>query len=180
MASHEELVEIFGEENIDRMPYRKALQVGLSEEDALVVSHVGLPRNCGALFTTSVEGSPPLFAVRNFSDDGANRALILGGPRDDPKMRYFLNVRDRFVGLIVFGDEPRGEVVNSTLGDFVEFLFHIARRDVSPAPASAAEGIHDADQLAAALIDRDPHAFREPDTWWSIALQQIREHEEGA
>ncbi|WP_326710589.1 SUKH-4 family immunity protein [Streptomyces sp. NBC_01474] len=180
MASHGELVEIFGESNIEKMGYREALRIGLDEEDALVLSHVGLPRNCGALFTTEVDASPPLFTVRNFSDDGSNRAVILGGPRDDPKMRYFLNVRDRFVGLIALRDEPRGEVVNSTLADFVEFLYHIARRDVSPAPASAAEGVQDADQLAEILIDRDPHAFREPDTWWSIALTQIREHEEGS
>ncbi|MFC9609612.1 SUKH-4 family immunity protein [Streptomyces sp. NPDC056938] len=180
MASHGELVEIFGESNIEKMGYREALRIGLDEEDALVLSHVGLPRNCGALFTTEVDASPPLFTVRNFSDDGSNRAVILGGPRDDPQMRYFLNVRDRFVGLIAFHDEPRGEVVNSTLADFVEFLYHIARRDVSPASASAAEGVQDADQLAEILIDRDPHAFREPDTWWSIALTQIREHEEGS
>ncbi|MFB7495715.1 SUKH-4 family immunity protein [Streptomyces sp. NPDC056161] len=180
MASHGELVEIFGERNIETFDYREALRIGLDEEDALILSHVGLPKNCGALFTTEVEGSPPLFAVRNFSDDGANRAVILGGPRDDPKMRYFLNVRDSFVGLIAFHDEPRGEVVNSTLGDFVEFLYRIARRDVSPTPGSSAEGVRDADELAEILIDRDPHAFREPDTWWSIAIKQIREHEEGS
>jgi hypothetical protein len=180
MASHGEFVEIFGEENIETMDYREALRIGLDEEDALILSHVGLPRNCGALFTTEVEGSPPLFAVRNFSDDGVNRAVILGGPRDDQKMRYFLNVRDGFVGLIAFHDEPRGEVVNSTLSDFLEFLYRIARRDVSPAPESAAERVQDADQLAEILIDRDPHAFREPDTWWSIAITKIREHEEGS
>lgn len=175
MASRDELVEIFDEENIVTISYREALKIGLGEEDALVVSHVGLPRNCGAIFTTQIEGSPPLFAVRNFSDDGANRAVILGGPRDDPKMRYFLNIRDRFVGLIVFDDDPRGEVVNSTLGDFVEFLYRVALRDSSPTPASAEEGEREIDQLAEALINRDPHAFRESDTWWSIALEKIRE-----
>lgn len=175
MASHAELVEIFGEENIATIPYRDALEIGLDEEDALVVSHVGLPRDCGAIFTTHVEGSPPLFAVRNFSDDGANRAVILGGPRDDPQMRYFLSVRDGFVGLITFGDEPRGEVVNSTLGDFVEFLYRIALRDSAPEPSSTAEREQEADQLAEILIDRDLHAFRDSDTWWSIALDKIRE-----
>ncbi len=175
MASHDELVEIFGEERLATIPYRDALEIGLDEEDALVVSHVGLPRDCGAIFTTRVEGSPPLFAVRNFSDDGANHAMILGGPRDDPEMRYFLNVRDRFVGLIVFGDEPRGEVVNSTLGDFVEFLYRIALRDSAAEPSSTAEKEQEADQLAEILINRDPHAFRESDTWWSIALEKVRE-----
>jgi hypothetical protein len=63
-------------------------------------------------------------------------------------MRYFLNIRDRFVGLIVLDDYPRGEVVNSTLGDFVEFLYHVALRDSSPTPVSAAEREREADHLA--------------------------------
>ena len=90
-------------------------------------------------------------------------------------MRYFLNVRDRFVGLIAFGDEPRGEIVNSTLGDFVEFLYRIALRDTAPEPSSTAEKEQEADELAEVLINRDPHAFRDSDTWWSIALEKIRE-----
>jgi hypothetical protein len=34
MASRDELVEIFGEENIATIPYREALKIGLAEEDA--------------------------------------------------------------------------------------------------------------------------------------------------
>ncbi|GHJ35079.1 SUKH-4 family immunity protein [Streptomyces sp. TS71-3] len=179
MAAHAELAEIFGEENIEKMGYREALRTGLSEVDALILSHVGLPKSVGAIFTTQLKGSPPLFAVRNFDDNGDNRALIIGGPEDDHRMRYFLNVRDGFVGLIAFHDEPHGEVVNTTLGDFVEFIYRIAQRDISEQPGSGEEGLQEADMLAALLIDRDPHAFRNEDTWWSMAINRIREHEAG-
>ena len=178
MVGREELVQAFGPDGTVAMDYKEALGIGLSEVDALIVSHVGLPRHVGPTFTTEIVGSPPLFAVRNFSDDGANKALILGGPSDDERMRYFLNVRDGFVGLVAFYEEPQGEIVNSTLSDFVEFVYRIGIRDLTPEPESASARRAETEELASLLVERDPFAFAEPDNWWSMVIAQIRESAE--
>ncbi|MBT2228640.1 SUKH-4 family immunity protein [Nonomuraea sp. NEAU-A123] len=104
----------------------EARDIGLSKEDERLLSHVGLPRDA-PLFTADVIGKPRLFDLEEFSANGVlNRVLFLGGPEEDFRARFFLDVREGFIvrmALTTSGSEA--EVVNSSLRTFIEFLYRV-------------------------------------------------------
>ncbi len=157
------------------------MEIGLTELDALVLSHVGLPRDVGALFTTDLTGPPGIFSVQRFEnpDGQVNAALFIGAPGSNLGMRYFLDAREGFVVLSSLDEsDPQAEVVNTSLSDFAEFIHRLGARYRSEG-GSRDEEIAEAAQLEARLREQDPFAFRRPDTWWSMALEKIKEHAEG-
>lgn len=180
VTTHEELAETFGSDNVLTLAPASCRDIGAAQNDTQILTSVGIPRSIGPLFTTEVEGSPPLFAARKFIEDGEqNFALILGGPQDNAQMRYYLNVREGFVGLIDFyQDAPQAEIVNTTLADFVYFLHRFGKRYVSQAPKTLTERRDENEALLRDLHRRDRFALRNSDTWWSMAITRIRDHDE--
>ncbi|GAA3774214.1 hypothetical protein GCM10022225_72430 [Plantactinospora mayteni] len=180
MITHEELVEAFGEDNVVLLDAEKARSAGLSEMDMLILTHVGFPRYAGPLFTTDIVGQPALFQVEEFPANGViNRVMFLGGPEDDDQARFFLDIPDGFIVFMALTDDgSEAEVINSTLSDFLEFVYRFGVRYQSPAPETIEEVRQETDELDALLRDRDPHAFRQAQTWWSMAIDAIREQSE--
>lgn len=180
MASHQELVDAFGRGNVLTLTPASCRAIGVSKSDELLLTAVGIPRTIGPLFTTEVVGSPPLFSARRFIEDGEqNFALILGGPQDNSQMRYYLNVREGFVGLMDFYEEaPQAEIVNTVLADFIHFLYRFGLRYTSPALKTISERRNANEALLKELQQRDPFALRSSETWWSMAVARIRDHDE--
>lgn len=84
MLSHDDLVDVFGDDGVTLLDFDEALELGMSELDALILSHVGLPSDVGALFTTELTEGPGLFSVQPFDNPDApgNAALFIGAPRN--------------------------------------------------------------------------------------------------
>jgi hypothetical protein len=181
MLSRDTLADVFGEENIIALDFDDAVDVGLSELDALLLSHVGLPSDIGTVFTTELVGSPGLFSVQSLdSPDGSpNSAIFLGAPGSNQTMRYFLDVKNSLVVLCSLDDaNPTAEVVNSSFSNFIDFIHRVGvyyhAEGMSPD-----EEMRSSRELVEHLKARDPYAFREPNSWWSMVISTIVEHAKG-
>ncbi|MFJ9587722.1 SUKH-4 family immunity protein [Streptomyces acidicola] len=181
MITHNQLADAFGEENIVLLDDQKARTAHLSTKDLHLLTQVGLPRYAGPLFTTEVsQDGPGLFDIEEFEANGIlNRVIFLGGPESDPYARFFLDTREGFVVLMMMTSAgSEAELVNTTLDAFVEFIYHIGRRYQSPEPETLAEVRQETDALESRLRERDAHAFREPEAWWHMAIDAIRQQGE--
>lgn len=182
MISRDQLADIVGEESIVTLEFDDAVSVGLSELDALLLSHVGLPEDVGAVFTMELDDPPGLFSVQSLDNpDGSdNSAVFIGAPGRNRRMRYFLDVKNSLVVLASLDDEnPVTEVVNSSFSNFVDFIHRIAVYYHAD-DLSANDEKRSALELAEHLRQRDPYAFREPNTWWSMVMSTIVEQAKGA
>ncbi|MET7617801.1 SUKH-4 family immunity protein [Streptomyces sp. NPDC005408] len=171
-----ELDEAFGEDDVIVMDYELTGEFGAAPLDRRVLAYVGLPRRVGSIFTTEVVGSPELFAVREFELAGGNKSVLaLGGPPDDERMRFFLDLQEGFVVLISFHEGgAQAEIVNSSLDDFVEFLYRFGLRDKDLSGASIEEDRQYTAGFVEVLKEFDPFAFSQPDSWWSMAIDRIK------
>lgn len=181
MLSRENLAQVFGEENIVTLDFDDAMDLGLSELDVLLLSHVGLPRDVGAVFTTELDGPPGIFSVQalDMPDGGANAAIFLGAPGGNRNLRYFLDVKNDLVVLGSLDDtNPTAEVVNSSLSHFVDFVHRIGAFYFAEDMGSETETLS-ANELAEQLKTRDPYAFRHSNTWWAMAVSAIVQQARG-
>lgn len=90
MATHDEMTELFGADRVVTLARPVAEERGLPEADAEVLCDVGVPEFVDVLFTLdTAEGGPDPFTVVPVAAGGEEtRILVLGGPTDDPAMRY--------------------------------------------------------------------------------------------
>ncbi|RVX43921.1 SUKH-4 immunity protein of toxin-antitoxin system [Nonomuraea polychroma] len=177
MINREDLERAFGADGVVTMNWNEAKDAGLSDENLFLLTRLGLPRDAGPLFTTNVVGSPELFTAQPYQSSGQDSvALFLGGPRDEKGMRYFLDVRDGYVVLLTLKDDgvAKSEIVNSSLADFLEFIFHLGVWSTAPAPSNVRGQKIETQEFVMRLMERDDFAFRRPDTWWSMAVEQLR------
>ncbi|MEV0085166.1 SUKH-4 family immunity protein [Saccharopolyspora sp. NPDC050642] len=167
MIAREDLAEVFEEENLVRLDVSAA--AGFSDADRQILTQVGLPRFAGELFTTEVVGRPRLFDVEEFTANGvAKQGHLHRRAGGRLQARFFLDERDGFVVLMALtSGGGEAEVVNSSLRDFLEFLYWYAVRFDSPENSRA-----ETDALSARL--QDPRAFHSPDSW-STALDGLSE-----
>ncbi|MFB7269228.1 SUKH-4 family immunity protein [Streptomyces sp. NPDC056244] len=177
MASHAELVHLFGEDNVINLDANASAARGISAEDAKVLAEVGLPTFVDVLFTLKVHGPPKIFTVLPVGSGSESvNIFILGSPTDSPELRYFLDLKRGYVVLLSRGpDGPQAEIVNSSLTQFIEFLYRVALHKQSTAEATAEERSRGAYDLHAYLAERDSMAFAAPDSWWSIVLNALKQ-----
>ncbi|MGW6195441.1 SUKH-4 family immunity protein [Kribbella sp. NPDC055110] len=170
------MIEVLGDENLATLDPGEVELLGLSAPDAETLVEVGLPVEAGPLFTIDVVGEPGMLAVQRMTsaDGEENLALFIGGPRDLPELRYFLDVRNGVVVLCSVVDEhPQYEVVNSSLSVFAEFLLRFAVYSAKGS-ATVEEDRLSIEELALLLHERDPYAIRNSGTWWSKVLDRLR------
>ncbi|MFF9021912.1 SUKH-4 family immunity protein [Streptomyces eurythermus] len=175
MITHQDMVDLYGRDNVITLSGEEVGRLGLTAQDAEVLTTVGIPRLSAPFFTTEVQGGPEFLRVIDVTtrDGKKHREVIFGGPPGDPGMRFSLSAYERFVMLVQFGGtKPRGEVVNNNLPEFVEFLYRIERYDraVAADPAVKEELLED---LRDALIDIDPFSFELAENWWAMALRRL-------
>ncbi|MFI6448661.1 SUKH-4 family immunity protein [Kitasatospora sp. NPDC050543] len=174
MATGQELAELFGPGGIVVLDEADSLANGVPADAAEVLAEVGLPAYLDVLFTNDIGAEPAEFSIVPV-DAGDERVavLVLGRPTDDQGMRYALDLRNGCVILLSLGEEPAAEVVNTTLADFVEFLYRVALRLTETEHASDEQRAAYDRRLRAHLRDRDPLAFAQPDTWWSMIFDHL-------
>jgi len=168
MVTHQDMVDVYGAENLVTLSREEADELRLHPDDAEVLVTIGLPRSGSRFFTTEVVGGPEFLTVIDLTkrDGSPHREVILGGPPGDPEMRYSVSAYERFIMLVQLErTPPRGEVVNDNLCKLIEFVYRFDRCWESGDPAEL-EG------LTKTLTDLDPFSFEQPDDWWSIALHQ--------
>lgn len=175
MATHDEMTELFGADRVVTLARPVAAERGLSEADANVLCDVGVPDFVDVLFTLDTsDGGPDPFTVVPVAAGGEQtRILVLGGPTDDPSMRYCLDMERGYVILMSFGEEPQAEIVNRTLVDFVEFLYRFVLRARHLEHAAPQDRSPYTKQLVEYLRTRDRYAFAQPDSWWSMVFEQV-------
>ncbi|MGI5470430.1 SUKH-4 family immunity protein [Streptomyces sp. CA-132043] len=176
MTSHRDLVELFGETNVTTWSYSELRKIGLAPGSAHALSDVGLPQNTANVFTTQVEGAPSMFSVHEFQlGDEPVKILILGGPPGDQQMRYFLDVNDGVIGLFNLAEGRRQvEVINSTIHEFITFLHLYGDYSNKSSMATPGERRELTRRLSGRLKEQDSFAFDQPDSWWSVAIEQLR------
>jgi hypothetical protein len=175
MATHDEMTELFGAGRVVTLDRAVAEERGLSEADTEVLCDVGVPKVVDVLFTldTAEEGPDPFTVVPVSAGGEETRILVLGGPTDDPAMRYCLDMERGYVILMSFGDEPQAEIVNRTLADLVEFLYRFALRTKHLEHAAPQDRGPYTDKVVEYLRARDRYAFALPDSWWSMVFEQV-------
>lgn len=174
MISHQQMVNLYGPENVVTLATQEVELLELHLEDAQVLTTVGLPRHQPPFFTTEVEGGPEFLRAIDVSTHNGkeHREVIIGGPPGDPDMRFTLSAYERFIMLVQFEGTTRGEVANNDLPEFVEFLYRIEEhsRRTAADPTVKQESL---DDLRNVLMDLNPVAFELSEDWWVMALNQL-------
>ncbi|GAA1589386.1 hypothetical protein GCM10009678_84620 [Actinomadura kijaniata] len=165
-----------GEEKTVTLDAGTGREIGLPEADFVLLTQAGLPADAGGYFRTDIPDGPfGLFTVHPLYEDGP--ALILGGAGSDGGALYFLDVNDGVVVLLCLGDadeEPRFEIVNTTLGAFVRFVRLVGEYERSPRAERPADDGARLVKIAEALQEIDPDAFRHPHRWWAMVIAGLR------
>ncbi|MFJ1756707.1 SUKH-4 family immunity protein [Kitasatospora sp. NPDC088134] len=176
MATYAELAELFSPAGIVRMPKETALASGIPEQEARLLTEVGVPVFVDVLFTVEVKGDPLAYTLVPIAaeDDGVT-VLALGGPTDAEQLRYCLDLDNGYVILLGLGEEPTAEIVNRDLEAFVEFLYRYALRLKHVANATEQQAAEYTAKLREYLAARDPYAFAAPDSWWTMVFDALAE-----
>lgn len=146
-----------------RLDAAAADALGLEGENRRALVDVGLPRRAAPFFTAAEPERVDLAgrSLVRVGGDGATAVCVDAATGDvvsvSPDGRY----PERFV--------------NSDLAAFADFLTRVedARRRLVAVPDDDAERAVDA--LASQLRARDPRALADPDAWWSVVVEQIRD-----
>ncbi|UQS24270.1 SUKH-4 family immunity protein [Amycolatopsis thermalba] len=175
MITHQDMVDLYGPDNVVTLAHQEVDRLGVAPQDAEVLANVGLPCISAPFFTTRIHGGPEFLRVIDVTtrDATKHREVIVGGPPGDSGMRFSLSAYERFVTLMdLGGTKPRGEVVNNNLVEFVEFLYRI---EMFTQGVAADPAVKEArfDDLQRALTGIDPFSFELPENWWAMALRQL-------
>ncbi|GAA2084490.1 hypothetical protein GCM10009759_03580 [Kitasatospora saccharophila] len=174
MATHSELTALFGDEGVITVPRSKTAANGVPDAAAQTLADVGLPAELQVIFSLAAPGQPEAFTlVPVDTGDSITKVLCLGGPTGSNDMRFCLDLEDGYVILLTLGDQPGAEIVNTTLDDFVEFLYRFGLRLKHISASSDQQADEYTEQLRKYLEARDPQAFAEEDTWWSMVFDRL-------
>ncbi|MFF5255146.1 SUKH-4 family immunity protein [Streptomyces leeuwenhoekii] len=174
MATYAELTELFSTEGIVRLSKEDALANKVPEHDAQTLADVGLPAQLDVIFSLDVPGEPAAFTLVPIdTGEGVVHVLSLGGPAGSTDMRYCLDLDDGYVILLSLGEEPGAEIVNTSLPDFIEFLYRFGLRLKDITGVTDEQADQYTIQLRAYLEAKDPQAFAESDSWWSMVFDRL-------
>ncbi|MBA9002382.1 suppressor of fused domain protein [Thermomonospora cellulosilytica] len=178
MATHSQLVQVFGEEGVITLDRADVEPHGVRPEDVEVLCSVGIPVTADIFFTMQADGPyEALTLLEAETQDRPARLLILGQGCTDDRIRYAMELESGNVLLLGMEDgEPDGhaETINTTLDAFVEFLYRIELRRIELAGASAEEARPYTEKLIAELKALDERAL-DPDTLWGGVFEALLE-----
>ncbi|WP_165978373.1 suppressor of fused domain protein [Actinomadura darangshiensis] len=182
MVTHDELVRVFGADGVFTLERADVESHGVRPADVEVLCGVGLPVTAGMFFTMKVDG--PYEALTMFgaeTQNGPARFLILGQGAEGDEIDYADHVRyavelesGNVLMLGIDEGEPTSdaEVINVSLGAFVEFLYRIELRREEMAGASAQEARPYTEKLVADLKAMDERAFA-PERFWGGVFEAL-------
>lgn len=170
-ASLAELTELWGADQVVYFPLDK-LGSTLAFGPELLSPGGVLPENVPILFTVYTDESPKLFDLLEVEvgDTAVLHLVVLGAAPDSSDLRFCLDTATGVVGLIDV-TTPSAELVNSSHALFVEFLYRLTQLiladDGHTSRAPRAQALRDE------LNTADPAAFADPESWWSMAFDQL-------
>jgi SUKH-4 immunity protein len=175
MATQQQLIDLFGAGNItcldlsDREVFKSA---GIVADELF---DVGLPDRLSGMFSVAVVADPETFDGVPASIGGSQVTLVtLGAPHSESDLRYYLNPSDgRILLARLVAENPEIEIVNESLGNFIEFLYRIGRYKAFRKGANDDQQADYKDLLTAYLATLDPGSLRETDNWWSMVIRKL-------
>ncbi|NKZ05962.1 SUKH-4 family immunity protein [Actinomadura latina] len=167
---YRDMVALWGEDGLLYLPADRVEPV--SFDVARLSPEAAIPAEVDPVFTAYVEGDVNLFNVLEIQiGDRDPLALIVLGGVPEQQMYYCLDGDTGAVVLLTVEEHADLETVNTSMAAFVEFLYHLQiliREDQGRASRAAP-----AAQLRERLSRLDPHAFRDPESWWNAAFMQL-------
>ncbi|PWR09825.1 hypothetical protein DKT68_11155 [Micromonospora acroterricola] len=172
-VTREELVALWGERGVIYFPDQRfeAILGPLGPE--VFPPYGALPVEVPILFTVDVSAPDvELFSTLRVEvgDEGPRAYIVLGSSPEDPMLLFCL---DAATGAVLLLDlqTPNLETVNSSLAAFVEFLYRLGQL-IATDPGGRERAARAA-QIRAGLREVDPAAFAEPESWWSLAFDEL-------
>jgi hypothetical protein len=163
-VTYADLVAVWGEGNVVRLPVDGAEYAELPAEARRVLAQVGLPGEVEFFFNqTGPEWVAGAGGVRRYLKIGTDYGYDVGIVADSGEV----------LTLSSAGHYP-SRFVNSGLGYFVEFLCRLvaARRRFRGLDFEEARPL--IAKLETELRARDPRAFNDPERWWSVIFEQMK------
>lgn len=163
-VAYADLVAVWGEGNVVRLPVDGAEYAGLPAEARRVLAQVGLPEEVEYFFTqTGPEWVAGAGGARKYLKIGTDYGYDIGVVADSGEV----------LSLSSAGHHP-SRFVNSGLEYFVEFLCRLiaARRRFHALDFEEARP--QIISLEAEMRARDPRAFSDRETWWSVIFEQMK------
>ncbi|HEY8533281.1 MAG TPA: SUKH-4 family immunity protein [Micromonospora sp.] len=134
-----------------------------------------LPLEVPILFTVAVDvPDVELFSLLRVQVGVAQPILliVIGCVPDEPSMLYCLNPATGSIVLFDTNpDHPGWELVNTSFAAFVEFLYRFD--ELIQSDPGGAERVELGRELRQKLVEVDPLAFEDPESWWNVAFQQL-------
>lgn len=165
MVSHDDLVRLWGETNIVHPRAKPRDTLTLPPDATQVLAEVGLPRRADPLFEVT--------GLRMVDVPGRGGRYCQFGSDFGTALCISAN-NGEIVSLSLTGEYP-DRFVNSTLALFVEFLVLVSTERARFLDL----GDEDIDQLIAELNNRllglDERALGNPDNWWAVVVEQMRD-----
>ncbi|WP_067792941.1 SUKH-4 family immunity protein [Actinomadura formosensis] len=170
MLEYQDMVRLWGEDGLLYLPPDRVER--MTFDLSALPPEAAIPAQVPLLFTAYVEGDFELFNVLEIQvGENEPLGLLVLGAVPDEKMYYCLDGDSGAVMLLDLGDTTGLEVVNSTLGAFVEFLYHLER--LIRADQGKATRALPAARLREELSALDPAAFTDTESWWNVAFAQL-------
>ncbi|GAA2691928.1 SUKH-4 family immunity protein [Actinoplanes palleronii] len=172
-VTHEELTALWGADGMIYFPVEQFDDV-LGPLRPEVFSPSGaLPLDVPILFTVdvTVEGLELFSKLKiEIGDAGPRIYIVLGSSPEDA---YMLFCMDALTGAVVLLDleTPNFEPVNATYAAFVEFLYRLGQ--LIENDAGGRDRAVRAAAIRADLHGVDPSAFTDPESWWTMAFDQL-------
>lgn len=170
MLEYQDMVRLWGEDGLLYLPPDRVER--MTFDLSALPPEAAIPAQVPLLFTAYVEDDFELFNVLEIQvGEKEPLGLLVLGAVPDEKMYYCLDGDTGAVMLLDLGDTTGLEVVNSTLGAFVEFLYRLER--LIRADQGKATRALPAARLREELSALDPSAFTDTESWWNVAFAQL-------
>jgi hypothetical protein len=158
-APLEELVRLFGEDNVVRFHRDDVAALPIPSGAKEVLTDVGLPRDSEFFAAAETLGMTPRGYVRIGTDYGTDICVDPGG---------------RVHSIDEAGEYP-DRFVNSNLSMCLRFLAVVTAERALFAGRPDEELDEVVEVLADTLLELDKEAFADPESWWSVIFEQMRD-----
>ncbi|MFI9506934.1 SUKH-4 family immunity protein [Nocardia sp. NPDC052566] len=173
MIDHWDYLEAWGDDNIIRFPRSQWIEEFPVPSEAYPDVDF-IPIDMSVVFTSYLDGGRfDLYDQINLrlSDDEVMPLIVIGAVPENPDSALFAFEANGGRVVLLGVDEGALELVNSTFKALAEFLFHFARF------VDEDTGIDGRARRATKLLEIlrgiDEAAFKNPESWWAIALSKL-------
>ena len=169
MITHQDLVRLWGEENIVLADPGTLTRLHLHPEALQVLIEIGLPRLVERLFAAT---EPAMLEVPH----RPGRWCRIGTePLEWSNAEFCVEAQTGDVVYLFPAGDGLDRFVNSSLALFVECLYRDTADRIRWSAASDDEVIRSARRLERQLRRIDPPAFADPDHYWAVTFEDVRE-----